>query len=84
MVLVRTYQRVTGVRVFGANAGRASRWAYVLGGLYAVAMVASLVIHVGTGLTWPTVAVAVVVAAGTVVLGHTFDAAFRAGLRGTP
>src|SRR5690606_33731028 len=80
-LLVQTYRRLTGVWISGFEAGRASRWAYAMGALVGVLMVASLVIVWTTSLAWPTWVMAAVVGVAVVVRGRRFDVALRAQLR---
>ncbi len=80
-VLVQVYKRITGVWVNGMKAGRASRWAYLLGGVYVLALVGSILVHSTTDMVWPVIASGVVLLLGTVLIGRQFDEAFRAQLR---
>ncbi len=79
--LVRTYARVAGVWISGFEAGRASRWAYTMGGVMAAGLLASLVIAETTSLVWPTWCIAALLFLAVVLLGRRFDVALRAELR---
>ncbi|WP_033338749.1 hypothetical protein [Catenuloplanes japonicus] len=82
VVLTRTYRRMTGVWVSGADAkGVAGRWATAMGAMVGVIAIAGWLIGAYTDLDWPVWCLAVVVLAGTIVLGRRFDAALRAQLR---
>ncbi|GIH09308.1 hypothetical protein Rhe02_73750 [Rhizocola hellebori] len=80
-LLARTYRAITGLWLWGTNAGRASRWAYAMGAVILIAMLASLLIATTTTLTWPTWGLAALTWATVIVLGRRFDAAVRAQLR---
>ncbi|MFG1924699.1 hypothetical protein [Cryptosporangium sp. NPDC048952] len=81
VVLMRTYRNITGVWVSGHKAGRASRWAYAMGGLIGVGLAGGLAIGYFTDLRWPVWVIAAVLFVGTIVLGNRFDQAVRAQLR---
>lgn len=81
LLLVRAYRRLTGVWISGFDAGPASRWAWILGGATATAMLGSLIIAWTTSLVWPTWCIAVAAGVGVVIVGRRFDVALRAQLR---
>lgn len=83
-VLSRTYQRLTGVWIWGFSAGAASRWAYALGGVIGIALITSMVVAATTSLLWPTLVLAVIGTVAIIVLGRRFDEAVRRQLRGRP
>jgi hypothetical protein len=80
-LLARTYRAVTGVWIWGHDAGRASRWAYAAGAAIAAAMVTSWLIASSTTLIWPTWSLAALAWIAVILLGHRFDTAPRAQLR---
>lgn len=80
--LVYAYRRRTGVWISGFSAGRASRWAYAVGGLAAICMVAAVGIAYWTSLVWPSWCLAAVAWLAVIVIGRKFDTAVRAQLRG--
>jgi hypothetical protein len=80
--LVVLYRRLTGVWVNGHEAGPAARWAWAMGILYGVVLLAA---HFGgrAGLGAEVlIALSAAVVAATIVVGRRFDAAYRAHLRG--
>ena len=80
-LLVRAYRRLTGVWISGFDAGRASRWAYAIGGVTGLLLLASWIVVRTTSLVWPTWGLAALLCVGVVILGRRFDLALRAQLR---
>jgi hypothetical protein len=83
-LLARTYRAITGVWVWGTNAGRASRWTHAMGAVIVIAMLASLLIASTTTLIWPTLCIAALTWVAVIILGRRFDTALRAQLRANP
>src|SRR5689334_5374879 len=77
LALARTYRRMTGVWVSGTNAGRASRWAYALGAVFALALGLSALASLKFDL-WPvSIAIAIAQIPVTVLVGRHFDTVYR-------
>jgi MFS family permease len=79
--LVAAYRSSTGMWISGHRAGRASRWAYAMGGLVAVCLIFSFLTAQAGGARWFTWLLALVAFVATIVLGRRFDAELRAQLR---
>lgn len=83
-LLMKAYQRVTGLWIWGYQSGPATKWAYLMGIVGGLGMGSALVLahtDAHTGWVW---AVAGVMAVLIVVVGHVYDRALRAYLRGQP
>lgn len=81
VALIRAYRHLTGIWISGHRAGRASRWAYAMGGLIGIGLAGGLGIAAFTDLRWAVWVIAAVLFVGVIVLGHRFDRAVRAQLR---
>jgi hypothetical protein len=80
-ILARIYRAVTGVWIWGTDAGRASRWAYAMGAIMVVAMLTSLLIVGTTTLTWPVWGLAALCWIAVILLGRRFDTTLRRQLQ---
>lgn len=81
-LLVGAYRRRTGIWLSGFEAGGATKWAYlmgVVGGLGIVAAVLLSYTDMSDAWVW---AVAVVMGAAIIPIGRTYDRELRADLRG--
>lgn len=81
--LMTAYRRVTGVWISGFRSGPATRWAYAMGGAIVAGLIASRLVG---GLTdahavWIWL-MGLAVAIFVVIIGHVYDRALRAHLRG--
>ena len=67
--------------VSGHQAGRASRWAYALGGLLGAGMIVAFAGRRIADAWWPAWVAAAVVFVGTIVLSRKFDEDLREQIR---
>jgi len=83
-LLTRAYRRLTGVWISGLEAGRASRWAWAMGGAIGVCMAAGFALAATGSPAWLVCGLGGVVAVAVVVFGRRFDTVLRAELRSEP
>lgn len=82
--LIAAYRRITGLFVNGLRAGRASRWGVYTGVATAVGLVGSVALRSGAGVTVAPIVAGILLVPLVIYLGHRFDDALRAELRGQP
>ncbi|MFQ4149191.1 hypothetical protein AAGW05_10900 [Arthrobacter sp. LAPM80] len=80
-VLVGSYVKKTGVWIGGLSAGKASRWAWCLVGMFVVCLLGGVAAARVAAVDWVAWLAAVVLFAGVNILGRRFDTAVRAQLR---
>ena len=80
-ILVGAYRSTTGMWISGHRAGRASRWAYVLGALCAGCVLVSFVARETEASAWLSWVAAATAFVGTVIIGRRFDTELRDQIR---